>query len=191
LGAGGTAALIGVERLVVAVGHWWPTTERMLPANVGMDFDAIFPAVSVVAGAILVSLFITGAIALAGSFVGAEVRLRAVRLLLLLAVALGFIATWGSPLDFAKHFLQNIVLVGFVVAGISSVVRVNVMGLFLVVTTATLLGGAFPLLGQADRYYKTQGYLVLVATVVLLVLPLVQWRLRAKYPAGMAEPERP
>ena len=191
LGAGGTAALIGVERLVAAFGHWWPTTERMLPANVGTDFDAIFPAVSVVAGAILASLFITGAIALAGSFVGAEVRLRAVRLLLLLAVALGFIATWGSPLDFAKHFLQNLVLVGFVVVGISSVVRVNIMGLFLIVASATLLGGAFPLLGQADRYYKTQGYLVLVATVILLALPLIQWRLRAKYRAGMTEPERP
>ena len=191
LGLGGTAALIGVERLIAAAGHLWPTMERMLPASVGTDFDAVYPAVSVIAGALLGSLFITGAIGLAGSFIGAEVRLRAVRLLLLFAVALGFIATWGSPLDFLKHFLENIALAAFVVASIIRAVRVNVAGLFLIVTSTTLLGGAVPLLGQANRYYKTQGYFVLAGTLVLLALPLIQWRLRANNLSRMAEPERP
>jgi hypothetical protein len=190
LGVGGTAALVGVERLVAAVGHWWPAAERMLPASVQTDFDAIFPAFSIIAGAVFVSLFITGAIALAGAFVAAEARLRAVRLLLLFAVALGFVSTWGSPADFVKHLLQNLALAAFVVAGIIRVVRLNVMGLFLTVTCAALLGGAVPLLGQASSYFKTQGYFVLAATVVLLALPLIQWRLRAS-PAGTDEPGRP
>ena len=191
LGVGGTAALVGAERVIAAAGQLWPTMERMLPASVGTDFDATYPAVSVIAGAILGSLFITGAIGLAGAFIGAEVRLRAVRLLLLFAVALGFIATWGSPLDFLKHFLQNIALAAFVVAGIIRLVRLNMAGLFLIVTSAALLAGAVPLLGQADGYYKTQGYFVLAATLVLLALPLIQWRLWANRPGGMAEPERP
>jgi len=191
LGVGGTAALVGVERLVAAVGHWWPTTERMLSASIGTDFDALFPAISVIAGAVFVSLFITGAIALAGAFVAEEVRLRAVRLLLLFALALGFIATWGSSADFLKHFLQNIVLAAFVVAGIIRVVRLNLMGLFLIIACAALLGGAVPLLGQASGYYKTQGYFVLAATVVLLALPLIQWRLRTNSVTDATAPGRP
>jgi len=190
LGVGGTAALIGLERLVAALGHCWPTAERWLPPNVGLDFDAVFPSISAIGGAIFGSLFIAGAIALAGSFVAAEVRLRAVRVLLLVAVSLGFIGTWGSSADFLKHFLQNLALAAFVVVGISRVVRVNVAGLFLIIASSALLGGAAPLLGQADRYYKMQGYLALAATVALLAWPLIQWRLRAKIHGGMAEPER-
>lgn len=191
LGLGGTAALTGVERLLAAAGEWWPTTERMLPASVGTEFDAIFPAVMVIAGAISAALFVTGAIALAGSFIGSEVRLRAVRLILLFAVALGFIGMWGSPLDFVKHFLQNILLVAFVVGGMTRFVRLNLAGLFLIVTSAALVGGAIPLLAQADHYYKTQGYFVIGATLVLLALPLIQWRLRANTTTRMTVAERP
>jgi membrane protease YdiL (CAAX protease family) len=191
LGLGGSAALIGVERLLAALGHLWPTMERMLPASVGTDFDAIFPGVTVIAGAIFNSLFATGAIALAGSFLASEVRLRAVRLILFFAVTLGFIATWGSSPDFLKHFFQNLLLMAFVVMGISRFVRVNLAGLFLIVICTGLLGGAAPLLAETDHYYQTQGYLVIAATVLLLALPVVQWRLRADAPAGMAEAERP
>ena len=191
LALGGTAALAGLRAVIGAISRWWPTTEQFLPANVGTNFDAVVPAVSLIAGAIFASLFVTGALALAGAFVAAEVRLRAVRLLLLFAVALGFVASWGSSADFVKHFLQNVLLVGFVVVGISRVVRLNVLGLFLIAACAALLGGALPLLGQADRYYKTQGYFVLAATLLLLALPLIQWRLRPNNPTGMVAPERP
>ena len=190
LGLGGTAALVGVERLIAAMGQWWPTTARMLPASIGNDYDAVYPAISVIAGAIFISLFVTGAIALAGSFVGAEVGLRVARLVLLLAVALGFITTWGSSLDFLKHFVQNLLLAIFVVAGVRRVVRLNIAGLFLIVACSALLAGAIPLVGQSDRYFKAQGHVVLAAAAVLLALPLIQWRLRTNSLAGSAEAER-
>jgi len=190
LGLGGTAALIGVERLIAALTHWWPTTERMLGASVGTDLDALFPAAAVISGAIFSSVLRTGAIALAGAFLAAEVRNRAVRLILLIAVAIGFIGTWGSPADFLKHFLENLLLLAFVVVGISRFVRLNLAGLLLIITCAAMVGGAAPLLAQADRYYKTQGYLPLAAVVVLLAFPLIQWRLRTNAGGGAAV-ERP
>jgi membrane protease YdiL (CAAX protease family) len=191
LGLGGAAAFIGVERLLAAASHLWPTTERLLPANVGADFDAIFPGVTAIAGAVFTALFATGGIALAGSFLAAEVRLRAVRLILFLAVTLGFIATWGSSPDFVKHFLQNLLLMAFVVIGISRFVRLNLAGLFLMVMCTALLGGAVPLVAESNHYYQKQGYYVIAVMVVLLAWPAVQWRLRADAPNGMAEPERP
>jgi len=190
LGLGGTAALIGVQRLLVAAAQLWPTTERMLPAGVGVDFDAVFPGATVITGAVLWSLLYVGAVALAGAFLAAEIRNRGVRLVLLIAVALGFIGTWGSWFDFLKHLLANLLLLAFVVVGISRFVRLNLAGLFLIITSGALLAGAAPLLRQADRYYKTQGYVALVAVVVLLALPLIQWRLRPNAPAGMPAAER-
>lgn len=191
LGVGGTAALIGVERLRDLLSQLWPTAERMLPASIGTDFDAAFPGVAVITGAIFWSLLSVGAVALAGSFLAAEVRNRGVRLILLVAVALGFIGAWGSSFDFLKHFLENLLLLAFVVVGIGRFVRLNLAGLFLIIACAALLGGAAALLTQADRYYKTQGYLAVAATVVLLALPLIQWRLRANAVADLSKAERP
>jgi len=191
LGLGGTAALIAVEKFVGAVGHWWPTTPRMLPASVGGSYDALVPSAMVIAGAILAALFYSGVVGLAASFLGAEVRLGAMRLLLYVAVALVFVGAWGSSLDFLKHLVQNLLLVGFVVVGISRVIRLNLAGLFLIVACATMAGGAASLLVQSDHYYRTQGYFVIAAVIALLALPLIRWRHRAGKPAGIAGAERP
>jgi hypothetical protein len=190
LGLGGTGALIGVRAVLGAAARLWPTTERLLPAGIGADFDALFPAVTIIAGGILACLFAGGAIALAGSFLASEVRMRAGRLALLLAVALGFVGMWGSTPDFVKHFLLNLLMVAFVVVGISRVVRLNLAGLFLIMACTPLVGGAVGLLRQADGYYKTQGYMVIAATAVLLAFPLVQWRLRPNTAAEGAANDR-
>jgi membrane protease YdiL (CAAX protease family) len=177
---GGSAALIGVRRFLDAALQWWHTDHRGLPAGVGQMFDAAFPAAQIIGSAILGALIVTGLILLAGACLGAEIRLRWLRLTLFLALAAGLVFSWGSPLDFLKQFLLNLILLAFVVFGIRRVVRFNMLGLFLTAAGTSLLGGALQLLRQPDNFYRPQAYVVLVALAALLVWPLVMGRVSSR-----------
>jgi len=59
------------------------------------------------------------------------------------------------------------------------VVRLNLLGYFLVLAIPTLLIGASELLGQPNAFYHQQGYLALAALALLLLWPLSGW-LRGK-----------
>ncbi|HWY88446.1 MAG TPA: CPBP family intramembrane glutamic endopeptidase, partial [Gemmataceae bacterium] len=179
-GLGGSAALIGVRRFLDAASQWWPTEHRGLPAGVGQMFDAVFPAAMVIGSAIFWALIVTGVVTLAGACLGAEVRVRWLRLALFLALAAGLVSSWGSPLDFLKQFLLNLILLAFVVFGIRRVVRFNMLGLFLIAADTTLLGGALQLLRQPENFYRSQAYVVLVALAVLLVGPLAGGRMSSR-----------
>jgi len=176
IGLGGSAALIGVRRLLDAASNWWPTEHRGLAAGVGQIFDAISPAALVVGSSILSALLVTGAVMLAGACLGAEVRVRWLRLALFLALAAGLVSGWGSPLDFLKQLLSNLILLALVVFGMRRVVRFNVLGLFVIVAGTNLLGGALQLSQQTDGFYRFQAYLVLSVLALLLAWPLVAWR---------------
>jgi len=186
IGLGGSALLIGLQRLLSAVSLWWPTLQRAVPGNFGGSFDALVPAASVIGGALLRGLLITGVLAVAVAFVGAELRVRWLRLLMFFAIAAAMVTNWGSPADFFKHFLVQVVLLGFVVFGIRRVARLNLLGWFLVIVCTGLLGAGFELIGQADAFYCSQGYIVLTALGVLLAWPLVLWRLRPGESATLA-----
>lgn len=176
IGLGGSAALIGVRRFLDAASDWWPTQHRGLAAVAGQMFDAISPAAMVIGSAILSGLIVTGAVMLAGACLGAEVRVRWLRLVLFLALAAGLVSGWGSPFDFLKQFLVNLILLAIVVFGMRRVVRFNMLGLFLIVASTNLLGGALQLSRQTDGFYRFQAYLVLAALALLLAWPLVAWR---------------
>ena len=176
IGLGGSAALIGVRRFLDAASDWWPTEHRGLAAGAGQMFDAIFPAAMVIGSAILFALIVTGAVMLAGACLGAEVRVRWLRLALFLALAASLVSSWGSPSDFLKQFLSNLILLALVVFGMRRVVRFNVLGLFLIVAGTNLLGGALQLSRQTDGFYRFQAYLVLAVLTLLLAWPLVVWR---------------
>jgi membrane protease YdiL (CAAX protease family) len=176
IGLGGSAALIGVRRFLDAASNWWPTDHRGLAAGVGQMFDAVSPAAMVIGSAILSALLVTGAVMLAGACLGAEVRVRWLRLALFLALAAGLVSGWGSPFDFLKQFLLNLILLALVVFGMRRVVRFNVLGLFLIVAGTNLLGGALQLSRQTDGFYRFQAYLVLAVLALLLAWPLVAWR---------------
>jgi hypothetical protein len=143
-------------------------------------FDAVFPAAMVIGGAIFMALAVTGLLLLAGACLGAEIRVRWLRLTLFLALAAGLVFSWGSPFDFLKQFLLNLILLAFVVFGIRRVVRFNMLGLFLMVAGTALLGGALQLLRQPDNFYHSQAYVVLVALAVLLVWPLTMARVSSR-----------
>ena len=155
---------------------WWPTLHRGLPANFGDSFDALLPGAAIFGGAVVRGLFLTGTFALAASFLGAELRVRWLRLVLFFALAAAQVSDWGSPGDFLKQFLGSVLVLGVVVFGIRRVARFNLLGCFLVVATLSLLGAAVEFLPQANSFYRSQGYLVLGALVILLGWPLVAWR---------------
>lgn len=178
IGLGGSALLLGLQRLLSAASLWWPTLQRGMPSSFVSSFDALLPAAGVIGGVIFHGLLITGVLALATAFVGAELRVRWLRLLLFFVVAAALVTNWGSPADFLKHFLARLILLGFVVFGIRWVARFNLLGWFLVIVCTGLLGSGLELTGQPDAFYRSQGHIVLTALVVLLLWPLVLWRLR-------------
>src|SRR5262249_34841567 len=71
---GGGAAMIGFRCLLGAVDVWAPTLHRTLPASFGDSFDSIYPSATIIGGAILRGLLLTGTFALVAAFLGAELR---------------------------------------------------------------------------------------------------------------------
>jgi membrane protease YdiL (CAAX protease family) len=178
IGLGGSALLIGLRRVIEAAMTFWPTLHRSLPSRFGDSFDATFPAASVIGGGILRALFVTGLVALAASFLAAELRVRWLRLLLFVAVAASMVSGWGSPPDFIQQFAASAIVLGVFVFGVRQLARFNMLGWFLVIACTGLLGGAVELLSQPDRFYQMQGYIVVAALGLLLLWPLVTWRLK-------------
>jgi hypothetical protein len=178
IGLGGTAGLLGLERLVALALAHWPTVHRSLEASFGLDFDAWLPAASIVGGTVLRGLLFTGLVAATAAFVAAQVRRPVMRVLLLLLGALTLAGgNWGSPADLAKQFLARLILLSVLVLGVRQVMRFNILGCFLVVASTFLLGGATELLSQADSFYRANSYAVLLALVVLFAWPFAAWRM--------------
>jgi membrane protease YdiL (CAAX protease family) len=178
IGLAGSALWIGLNRFVGVASHWWPTLHRSYPAHFGDTFDALYPAAAVIGGTLLRALLITGILGLAGAVLGAEIRVRWLRLLLFFATAAFFVSSWGAPGDFLKQLVFNATLLGFVVLGIRHASRFNLLGCFLVITAVDLAAGAAELLWQPDAFYHLQGYTVVATLALVLGLPLLVWRMR-------------
>ena len=183
IGLGGSALLIGLRRALETALGLMPALHRAYPAQFGGSFDAVYPAAGVIGSAILGALFFSGVVALASAFLAAELRVRWLRLLLFLAVAASMVASWGSLLDFFQQFAVAAILLGFVVFGVRRVARFNLLGWFLVIASTRLLGGSVELLAQPNKFYQTQGYIVAAALGLLLLWPLMTWRMQ---PSGEA-----
>lgn len=178
IGLGGSVLLIGLRRVIGTVLAHWPTLHQSYPSRFGDSYDAVDPAAKVIGGAILHALFLTGLIALISSFLGAELRVRWLRLLMFLALAAAFVPSWGSPADFLQQFVATIVVLAVIVFGIRRIARFNMLGWFLVIVCTGLLSGAIELLSQPNRFYQLQGYIVTAALALLLLWPLITWRLK-------------
>jgi membrane protease YdiL (CAAX protease family) len=177
IGLGGSAALLGLERVLAAASAYWPTVHRSLPASFAQEFDAIFPAASLAGMTVQEGLLLTGIVVGVAAFVAAQVRHNGLRILLLLAGALSLTpGNWGSPADLAKQFLATLILLGVLVFGMRYVMRFNILGCFLVIAGTSLLGGAWELVSQQDSFYHANGYAVLLALILLFAWPLMTWR---------------
>jgi hypothetical protein len=151
---------------------------RSVAAAFGQDYDASLPAGSILGWSLLHSLLVTGLVVAVASFVAAQVRRPALRILLLLAGSLSLVGGgWGSPTDFAQRFLAELIVLGVLALGVRYIVGFNILGCFLVVAGTSLLGGMSELLTQPEPFYRTNGYALLVALVLLFVWPLAAWRM--------------
>jgi membrane protease YdiL (CAAX protease family) len=178
IGLGGSAGLLGLERLLATASAHWPTVHRYLDVSFGQDFDALFPAGSILGGTLLDSLRMTGFVVVIASFVGAKVRQTWLRVLLFFIGVLAFVGGgWGSPADFAKQFLARLILLVVLVFGVRFVMRFNLLGCFLVLAGTSLFSGAAELLAQPNTFYRANGYGVLLALGLLFAWPVVAWRL--------------
>jgi Type II CAAX prenyl endopeptidase Rce1-like len=186
IAVGGTGVLDGLRHLLDYASGWWPTLHRGIGADFGQSYDMILPAAGLIGGLVFRSLLLLGILLLAIAFVGAELRLRWLRLALFFAVAAGLVVNWGSPADFLKQFLISTISLTVVVFGIRQIVRFNLLGLFLVLACSLLLGGAAELVTQPNPFYRGNGYAILLAVALLLVWPLILWRTSG--PLASAEP---
>jgi len=183
IGLGGSAALLGLERLLGVISAHWPTAHRYADLSIGQDFDAFLPAASILGGTALHGLLFTGLVLVISSFVAARVRQPGLRILLLLLGALALVGgAWGSPADLLKQYLSRLLLLGVIVFGVRRVMRFNMLGCFLIVAGTSLFAGAAELLAQPDGFYRANGYAVLIALVLLYAWPFAAWRLP---PAGV------
>jgi membrane protease YdiL (CAAX protease family) len=179
IGLGGSAALLGMERLLAVALGYWPTVHRFLPASFGQEFDAILPAASLSGGTLQQGLFITGIVVAVAAFVAAQVRHAGLRVLLLLLGALSLVpGSWGSPADLAKQFLARLILLSVLTFGVCKLMRFNLLGCFLVVAGTSLLESAAELLEQPDSFYRVNGYAILLPLGLLFCWPLTVWRMR-------------
>ncbi len=178
IGVGGAAGLFGLEHLLAAASEHWPTVHRSLGASFGQDFDAMLPFGAILGGTVVRSLLYTGVVAAVASFLAAQVRQTAPRVLLFLLGALALTGgSWGGAADLAQQFLRHVILLGALALGVRYVMRFNILGCFLMVSGTSLLGGAAELLSQPDSFYRANGYAVLLALVLFFAWPLVAWRM--------------
>ena len=175
IGLSGTAALIAVSRATEFVLRRWQTPHRAFPANFGLDFDSYVPGISIPAAAILHAFLWTGLVAAVGGFIVAHCKSPVLRGLLFVAGSVALVSGWGSPADFLKQWLAQLVFLAVVVLGIARVVRLNLLGYFLVLAVPSLSLGTQELLSQPNGFYRTQGYLVLAILAALLIWPLSRW----------------
>jgi hypothetical protein len=176
VGLGGGGALVGLQALLHAIAQYWPTAHRSTPASFGSNFDAFVPAASILGTSTIHSLLFTGGVALVASFVAAQLRAPWMRILTFLLGTLALMpSNWGSPADFAKQWVAELILLSVLVFGVRYVMRFNILGCFLVLAATALISDAADLLGQPDRFYRLNGYAVIFALALLLAWPLFAW----------------
>jgi membrane protease YdiL (CAAX protease family) len=177
IGMGGAAGLLGLESVLQTISQHWPTAQRSVGASFGSNFDATAPGAAILGSTLSHSLLFTGIVALVASFVAAQLRPRWLRYLLFLLGALAMVGgNWGGPADFAKQWLAQLILLGVYVFGVRRIMGTNIFGCFLVLAILSLVDGVAELLGQADSFYRLNGYGVIVALVLLLAWPFLAWR---------------
>ncbi|MBI3668991.1 MAG: CPBP family intramembrane metalloprotease [Acidobacteria bacterium] len=172
----GSGALLGLARLPFLLARIWPTARKGLEASLPTGFDAYLPAAQVIGGAVSSGLFMAGLVALAAGFIAGYLRQSWMQFGLVLLLAVVRASDWGSPADFAKKVLFQLIAVGIAWWGVTRLVRFNLLAYFLLAACVTLAGAAAQLLQQPNEFFRVNGIAVVAAAVALLAWPLVGWR---------------
>jgi hypothetical protein len=134
---------------------------------------------------VLRGLLYTGAIGVAAGFIASRCKSPVLRGALFVLASLAMAGGWGSPADFMKQWLAGAIFLAVVVFGVTRVIRLNLLGSFLVITIPMLLLGGLELISQPNGFYRQQGLVCFAALGILLLWPAVNW-LTAK---GSASPQ--
>ena len=176
VGGAGALGFLGLSRVLKALAASWPTAHRAADAAFPSTFDSLLPGPSVLADAVKSGLTFTAIVCLAGAFVAARIRQRALRVALLVLGAAALVGLdWGSGADFMKQLAIHLILLSAVVAGVVWVARLNLLGYFLAIAMMVIAGGVAELLGQPDAFYRANGYALLAGLAILVALPLAGW----------------
>ena len=181
IGLGGSAVLAGLQHLFSSAAAPHTTTlHRSMESSFAGFFDAVIPAASIFATALIRGLLYTGGLALVASFVLAYVRPTWLKILLFLVATLSAVGSnWIGPLAFAKQWTTGIFVLGIVILAVRYLMHLNILGCFLLVASTTILGAAGELLRQPDHFYRVNAFALLAALALLFLWPVVLWRTRA------------
>src|SRR5262249_15464129 len=175
IGICGVVGLGGLENVVGWISAHYPTAHRGVAAAFGSNLASKLPAVASIGGAISHALMFSALVAAIGGFIAVYVKPWALRVPLFLVGAATQVGDWGNPADFAKQYVLNCVLLAAIILGIRWLAGLNLFGIFLVLVGSSLLTSAMTFLGQANGFYRGNGYAILGALAALFAWPLVKW----------------
>jgi hypothetical protein len=176
VGISGFGVLAGLHRLHDVTARFWPVLRHSLePTGVNV-LDASQPALSGISFAVTRSFFLIGALALLLGFAAWFLPRAWQQVVLLIAFAVFLVAEWGSPGDFLQAAIINFITLAVIWLVAQRIVRLNLLGYFVMAGLLLLAGPAFELLGQPNSYFHANGWVLVAAAVLLLLWPLFAWR---------------
>jgi hypothetical protein len=175
IGTGGTAGLAALRRISEWLSARWPTPHQSLGAAFGSDFASVLPGIAISATAVLHGLLFTGAIAVAAGFIAAHCKSPVIRALLFVLASLGMVSGWGNTADFLKQWIMSAAFLAVVVFGVAKILRMNLLGYFLVLAIPTLLAGCVEMVSQPNSFYHSQGVVCVAALALFLVWAVWAW----------------
>lgn len=176
LALGGAGVIVGFSRLAYLAQKAWPAPGSGVDAAVPAVLGLALPALGAATSAVLGPLFLCGVIAVGSGFVARYARAAWMQAGMIVLLALARTSDWGSPADYAKKLVVNLIFVSLVWLGVSRLVRFNLMAYFLLAATLALLPLSLQLLAQPNTFYRANGGAALIVLAALLAWPLVAAR---------------
>ena len=176
IGLAGTAALAGLQNVLILASRALPTLMRSFPAAIPAGFDSSAPALNAIGHALSRGVFVVGGIGLIAGLIACYLKKSWMQWALLIGAAMAMVSDWGSPADFAKRLAIAIVLLGVAWIGVKGIVRFNALAYFLIAALASAIPAAAELLKQPNSYLQVSGALVGIFALALVVWPAIKWR---------------
>lgn len=175
IGVGGVCALAGLQATFAWMGAHFPVAHRFAAVSFSPEFSAKWPAVAALGGAISRGLLLSAVIAAIGGFFASYVKSWTIRIPIFFIAAAAFVGDWESVTDFVQKYVFSLILLAVLFFGVSKIVRLNLLGLFLTIFSTSLLVPALALLGQPNGALHKGGYAVIAIVLVALGWPLMKW----------------
>ena len=156
--------------------RFWPVLRHSLPAAAPDVLDASQPAINAIAIAVTRSFFSIAILALVLGFAAWYLRRTWQQTALLVALAVFMVTEWGSVGGFLQTATINFITLAAIWWGAQRIVRLNLLGYFLMAGLLLLAAPAIDLLRQPNSHFHASGWAVVATAALLLLWPLLAWR---------------